>query len=437
MFVFIYLWSFSKLSRPFFRPFFLCLVSIFSSTGNATMTPSPAKNTGVTRRRHSSVGKIDLGDSNVQGIQSGRTNEDITAAEEEQKKQLNEVSTDINDSVVVHKLYYSLKILCYRYIWLVPLAAMFSLNLVYFLSNNYTPSNPLHRFLCLSYQIPGTHDPVKYDKGWKDFCFVGYMMIFFTFLREFMMQVALRPLARHFGMQSKAKMSRFTEQTYAVFYYGLTSPLGLYIMKHSPMWFFKTSEFYKNYPHREHEWLFKFYYLFQAGFWSQQAVVLLLQLEKPRKDFKELVFHHIVTLLLISLSYMFNYTWMGLAIYITMDVSDFFLGMSKTLNYINSPIEVPFFLVFMFVWIYTRHWLNLKILWSVLFEYLNVGPSILDFKTQQYKCWISQPMVFTLILALQLVNAYWLFLILRILVRVVFYNIKKDERSDSESDDDE
>ena len=404
------------------------------------MTPPAAaatKKNLVVRRRHSSVGKIDLGDNSVQGIHSGRTDKDITAAEAEQKKHLNKVSSDINDTVVFQKLYYSVKILCYRYIWLIPLAIMCSMNLIYFLSNNYTPSNPLHRFLCLSYQIPGTHDPVKYDKGWKDFCFVGYMMIFFTFLREFMMQAALRPLAQYFGMQSKSKISRFTEQTYAVFYYGITSPLGLYIMKQSPMWFFKTSEFFKDYPHREHEWLFKFYYLFQAGFWSQQAVVLLLQLEKPRKDFKELVFHHIVTILLISLSYMFNFTWMGLAIYITMDISDCFLGMSKTLNYVNSPMEVPFFALFMVIWIYTRHWLNLKILWSVIFEYSQIGPSILDFKTQQYKCWISQPMVFTLIMALQLVNAYWLFLICRIMLRVLIFNIKKDERSDSDSEEEE
>jgi acyl-CoA-dependent ceramide synthase len=382
------------------------------------------------------VGKMDLGDNAVPGIQSGRSNTDVIKANEQYKKELNKISKDFNDIDVFEKMYMSAKILCYRYIWIIPLIIVIMLNVIYFLSNNYTESNPLYKFLNLSYRIPNTNPP-KYDKGWNDFCFVFYMMIFFTFLREFMVQMILRPLAIWNGLSGKSKISRFTEQTYAVFYYGITSPFGLYLMKNSPMWFFKTDEFFKEYPHREHLWLFKFYYLFQAGFWSQQAVILMFQIEKPRKDFKELVFHHIVTILLISLSYMFNFTWMGLAIYITMDVSDFFLGMSKTLNYVGSFLEVPFFIVFMFVWIYTRHYLNLKILWSVLTEYLTVGPSILDFKSQQYKCWISQPMVFTLIFALQMVNAYWLFLILRIMVRVVFYNIKKDERSDSESDEDE
>ncbi|GMM48115.1 sphingosine N-acyltransferase [Pichia kluyveri] len=390
----------------------------------------------VKHRRHSSVGKINLGDSSVPGLQTIRSNHDIKLTKKEQFKQINKVSSKINDSDVLNKLFISLKILTYRYIWIKPIIIILLLNLIYLLSNNYTDSNPLHRFLFMSYQIPNTNPPL-YEKGWKDFCFVFYMIIFFTFLREFMVQMILKPIAIHYGLKSKSKISRFTEQTYAIFYYGITGPFGLYIMKNSNMWFFNTKSFYENYPHTQHDWLFKFYYLFQAGFWSQQAIILMLQIEKPRKDFKELVFHHIVTILLISLSYMFNFTHMGLAIYITMDISDFFLGLSKTLNYINSSIEVPFFIFFMSVWIYTRHYLNIKILYSVLTEFLSIGPSILDFKTQQYKCWISQPMVFTLIFALQLVNLYWLFLILRIAIRVVLYNIKKDDRSDSESDDDD
>ena len=401
----------------------------------ATMSSQPAS--PVKHRRRSSVGKMYLGDNAVPGIQNGRSVKDVAQAEEQQQNILNTPIKDGNDFDVFRKLYVSVKILCYRYIWLVPLFIMIVLNLVYLLSNNYTESNPLHRFLKLSYKISDTGDEPLYEKGWKDFAFVFYMMIFFTFLREFMVQLILRPIALYFGLRSKSKVSRFTEQTYAVFYYGITGPLGLYIMYHSPMWFFKTSEFYEGYPHTQNTWMFKFYYLFQAGFWTQQALILLLQLEKPRKDFYELVFHHIVTILLISLSYMFNFTRMGLAIYITMDISDFFLGFSKTLNYINAIIEIPFFIIFVCAWIYTRHWLNLKILWSVATEFLTVGPNVLDFATQQYKCWISQPMVFTLIFALQLVNLYWLFLILRIAIRIAFYNIKKDDRSDSESDDEE
>jgi hypothetical protein len=68
-------------------------------------------------------------------------------------------------------------------------------------------------------------------------------------------------------------------------------------------------------------------------------------MEKPRKDFKELVGHHIVSLALIGLSYRFHFTYMGLGVFITHDISDFFLAVSlssrRTLqsptNYYRRP----------------------------------------------------------------------------------------------------
>jgi hypothetical protein len=44
----------------------------------------------------------------------------------------------------------------------------------------------------------------------------------------------------------------------------------------------------------------KRYYLMQMAYWFQQLIVLVLGLEKPRKDFNELVAHHLVTLWLVG-----------------------------------------------------------------------------------------------------------------------------------------
>jgi very-long-chain ceramide synthase len=46
--------------------------------------------------------------------------------------------------------------------------------------------------------------------------------------------------------------------------------------------------------------LMKTYYLLHSAYWSQQLLVLALRIEKPRKDYTELVVHHIVTLWLIG-----------------------------------------------------------------------------------------------------------------------------------------
>ena len=57
-----------------------------------------------------------------------------------------------------------------------------------------------------------------------------------------------------------------------------------------------------DYPHWQMTPELKRYYLMQASYWCQQLIVLVFRLEKPRKDFTELVAHHLVTLWLVGLA---------------------------------------------------------------------------------------------------------------------------------------
>jgi len=93
----------------------------------------------------------------------------------------------------------------------------------------------------------------------------------------------------------------------------------------------------------------KRYYLMQISYWCQQFIVVALRLEKPRKDHWELVAHHIVTLWLVGFvldlfssivivqanlprrwSYLMNYTLIGNAVFISMDIPDTFLAVFRT-----------------------------------------------------------------------------------------------------------
>jgi acyl-CoA-dependent ceramide synthase len=327
------------------------------------------------------------------------------------------------------------KDLCVKHTWVLPLLLMSIILLAY--AVNPTPANPFHSAIFLSYpQPPKTPGgPVMYGKGPLDFAFVGFYTIVLSFTREFLMQCVIRPWAGYCGIRGRGKTARFMEQVYTAMYFAIFGPFGLYVMKQTDIWYFNTTAMFEGFPHREHVAIFKAYYLLQASYWAQQAIVLLLQLEKPRKDFKELVGHHIITLALIGLSYRFHFTYMGIAVYITHDISDFFLATSKTLNYLDSIITIPYFGTFVVMWIYLRHVLNLKILWAVLTEFRTVGPYELNWETQQYKCWISQVITFALLASLQAVNLFWLFLILRILKNYIFNSVKKDERSDDETEE--
>jgi acyl-CoA-dependent ceramide synthase len=113
------------------------------------------------------------------------------------------------------------------------------------------------------------------------------------------------------------------------------------------------------------------------------------------------------------------------------------LQTSKCLNYIDSPIVGPYFFIFMVVWGYTRHFLNLKILYSILTTFATVGPFELNWETQQYKCWIAQYISFTLLASLQAVNLFWWFFICRIAYRFVVYKDADDDRSEYAPTDEE
>jgi acyl-CoA-dependent ceramide synthase len=98
---------------------------------------------------------------------------------------------------------------------------------------------------------------------------------------------------------------------------------------------------------------------------------------------------------------------------------------------------MPYFSLFVCSWIYLRHYLNLKILWAVLTKFRTVGPYELDWETEQYKCWISQTVTFLLLASLQAMNIFWLWLILRVLKRVILEKANDDVRSDDEDDEEE
>lgn len=385
-----------------------------------------------TRRRGSSLGKMNLGDTSpsltTMGVSKALRRKSI-----DRVAQLSQEST--TDAQILKKLWLAYRELTYRQTWIQPFLALVVSVAAYFISN---PEGQIHQFLqkCMipSYKIEGTD---QYGKGVNDFYFVFYYALFFTFFREFWMCIILHPLAVKLGLKKEAKIKRLMEQGYSIVYFSMSAGLGLWIMHGLPLWFFETTPMYETYPHKTHDIWFKIFYLGQAAYWTQQSIILILGVEARRKDFAEFVFHHIVTIALIWNSYRFHFTWIGLEIFITMDISDVFLSLSKSFSYLDSPLTGPFFIIFIFVWIYFRHFINLKILWSVLTEFKTVGEWELNWDTQQYKCWISQPIVFFLIFALQLVNLFWLFLIFRILYRYIYGGVAKDERSDDEDEEEE
>lgn len=87
------------------------------------------------------------------------------------------------------------------------------------------------------------------------------------------------------------------------------------------------------------------------------------------------------------------------------------------------------------MWIYLRHYLNLLILLSEFNEFKTVGPYVLDWATEQYKCPLSHYISTALLASLQGLNLFWLYYILRIAYRFVWAGVElDDDRSDNDED---
>ncbi|KAJ2920100.1 hypothetical protein MD484_g341, partial [Candolleomyces efflorescens] len=333
--------------------------------------------------------------------------------------------------------------------------------------------NPFAPIFLLSGHIPDSspEDP-RYAKTYSDLVFLAYYIVFFSFVREYLAIKVARPLGRYFGLRKEAKLDRFAEQFYALVYFtffgtwgyvsyrlllvtnlsqasfsascascrpfgtrrntfGSASPLHLSSPAHS-------DTLQPDYPHWDMPGELKRYYLMQFSYWCQQFIVLILGLEKPRKDYKELVAHHFVTLWLVGWSYLLNLTIIGSAVYMSMDIPDAFLALSKLLNYIQwERAKIVTFVTFIGVWTYFRHYLNLKMLWSVYSESYLVPEASHQWNWSEgvYLVWWLLPAAFLSIFALQVLNLFWYWLMWRILIRAIVTRVADDDRSDDDDDD--
>ncbi|KAG5342530.1 hypothetical protein C0989_000658 [Termitomyces sp. Mn162] len=195
--------------------------------------------------------------------------------------------------------------------------------------------NPFGAFFLISGLVPtSSPDDPRYQKTYLDLLFIAYNVIFFSLVRQLIVIKVCTPVARYFGLRKSGKIERFGEQGYALVYFGFFGAWGyvsdflLSTIPHSNLFlayhvtapdilvpdrvlldwsvvpfldeFLQSSSAMSDYPHWDMKPELKRYYLMQMGYWLQQLIVLVLGLEKPRKDYTELVAHHIVTLWLVG-----------------------------------------------------------------------------------------------------------------------------------------
>ncbi|TAQ84549.1 hypothetical protein B7494_g7127 [Chlorociboria aeruginascens] len=216
------------------------------------------------------------------------------------------------------------------------------------------------KFFELSYYNP---ESGGYCAGWNDAFMVFYWIVVFTGLRAAVMDYVLIPLSQHGGVKAERIQTRFAEQAWLLIYYSVFWTLGMYILINSDYWL-NLKELWTNWPNREMDGLSKWYILVQYAFWLQQ--ILVINIEKRRKDHWQMFAHHIVTTMLIFTSYGYHQTRVANLILCLMDVVDLFFPIAKCLKYLGyGRICDVIFGLFMVTWVAARHICYLMICYSV------------------------------------------------------------------------
>lgn len=285
----------------------------------------------------------------------------------------------------------------------------------------------------------------RYDTGPWDALFVAFYTALILLVRKIITQRP-RAVASVFGAKSP---ERFAEQLFSFVYFSGSTTFGLFIALSRHTWSMNARDLIVELETGSLNGNVKCFYLIQAAFWVQEALVVGLQLEKPREDYLQLIFHHVITLVAIGLSYGGKYTDLGIMILVTHDASDAVLGVSpkvilgdralshikkqaaKLLRYVRSGLTGLAWLTFLFTWLYTRHYLMIPVIyltWQFSLELESRGYSLLANTSLFSGC---------LLVMIQALNLYWLTFILRGFYKLLFSSgTTKDMRSDEEDEED-
>ncbi|KAJ4311370.1 Sphingosine N-acyltransferase lag1 [Neodidymelliopsis sp. IMI 364377] len=321
------------------------------------------------------------------------------------------------------------------------------------------------KFFHMSYYNPETN---MYGCGTDDLPYVIFWTVAFTGLRVAVMDYMLDPLARLGGIRTKKGLDRFKEQAWLIVYYTISWSLGMYIMYHSDFWL-NLHGIWEGWPFREVDGVFKWYYLVQWGFWIQQ--ILVVNIEEKRKDYAQMLTHHLFTTALMFLSYGYYHMRVGTVILCIMDFVDIILPTAKLLKYMgySTACDIAFG-AFVVSWVITRHVFYMMVCWSIYAdapvdmapgcyysdntfvpasnatEFNRLGgnapwSNLLKAYTDQNGpiCWNPNLRYYflALLLTLQVFCLIWFGTIAKVVYKVVKGSAPEDIRSDDEGDEDE
>lgn len=195
---------------------------------------------------------------------------------------------------------------------------------------------------------------------------------------------------------------KFSESLWRFLQYLASVVFGLFVLW-DKSWLWDVKQCWYGYPtHQSHNQDIRIYYLFSIiANWTQFVSHFF---ETKRKDFWMLVIHHIIALLLLTMSWICNFHRAGSLVVVTLDFAECFLEAAKMAKYTNHhKLCNVIFIIFLITWFATRFGFYLRIIYSAVYDISNHFPT---FPAYYVLC--------TMLLMLLCISMVWTHMILKI-----------------------
>ncbi|CAJ0561595.1 unnamed protein product, partial [Mesorhabditis spiculigera] len=150
------------------------------------------------------------------------------------------------------------------------------------------------------------------------------------------------PLSHLFGYNKGPWLANSTQHIFGGFasFYTAAWIYGIFVLWDKP-WLWDVKECWIGYPFHEIPRSVWWYYTLEATFYY--SLLLGAFFDVRRSDFWQLIFHHVVTLGLLSASWAINFVRVGTLVLVSHDIADVFLEGGKLPDYqIFNPLQVPY-----------------------------------------------------------------------------------------------